>query len=865
MVNKEKYLVFLVAYSHIDSEWLWSLSETIIVCGNTLRKVLELMRNNPLLVYMQGGTLCLDLLEEKNRGVISAVREKISEGRWEIAGTYLEFDAYMSSGESIIRQVLQGVNQANEYGLEPQVLYLPDSFGFPNTLPKLMKGSGLKYFATHKLGWNDTNDFPYHLFKWRSDDGSTVLAYIAPGGYNDYLSSAKRVLWNIHVQTLKQSIPIILQVYGRGDHGGGPDEDELINIVNWVKHYKPLILLIPARMTEFFKYIEATIASNLPVYDGELYLEFHRGIYTTGVLAKKLNRFNESLVTQVEKLYSILHAQYSSKYPKSELKKIWKKILLNQGHDSLPATVPINVYEEIVARGFTAFQELLKLTRQGLIDTLKLNKGKYIVFNPNNWSTSTYITVKERTLEGRYQPLSDGSTLVYLKNLPPMGFKIMSSLRDLPEDETSINELEKYFILENKYLRVVLSKNSGWILRIYDKQHGRQVLSGPVRLRLLWDQPLTLRGRTTLAAMFDAWEVFYSDGLNKYLWKDLKALGYEVRGRGPLYASVSFKYRIKQVFHGESILELEVGVYADKPFVELRFNTHWRALNRLIKLIIPLNVKTEEALFEAPYGVVRRVDSCRSSNPIDRAKYEVPGGRWVDVSSGDYGVAVITDSRYGFSWWNGSIGVSLLRAPLQPLKQLIMKSMEEYVKIQKDLKDTGFSYAGKFKKYSVWIAFLVLITLIKLLSLRKLQPIDHGYHSTRIWIYPHIGDYVEGKVTNVASELNTHYIVVRSSSGLHEENLSFITVEPSDKVQVTALKTCEIEDDCLVMRLHNVSPVNVEARLALSFNVVKAFKATHLEKPVRELEIKRRRELNIVMSPMSVETILLKLPRGNPY
>jgi Alpha-mannosidase len=374
MKNKEKYLVFLVAYSHIDSEWLWSLNETITVCENTLRKVLELMRNHPHLVYIQGGTLCLDLLEERNSGIINAVRDKIIEGKWEIAGTYLEFDAYMSSGESIIRQILQGVKQANEHGLDPQVLYLPDSFGFPSTLPKLMKGSGVKYFVTHKLGWNDTNDFPYHLFKWRSDDGSTVLAYIAPGGYNDYLSSIRRVLWNIHVQTQKQSIPIILQVYGRGDHGGGPGIDELINIVKWVKHYKPIILFIPARMTEFFKYIEATVASNLPVYNGELYLEFHRGIYTTGVLAKKLNRFNESLVTQVEKLYSILHAQYSSKYPRSELKKIWKNLLLNQGHDSLPSTVPINVYEEIVNRGFNVFKELLKQTKRGLLDILKLNK-----------------------------------------------------------------------------------------------------------------------------------------------------------------------------------------------------------------------------------------------------------------------------------------------------------------------------------------------------------------------------------------------------------------------------------------------------------------------------------------------------------
>ncbi|MEM4490233.1 MAG: glycoside hydrolase family 38 C-terminal domain-containing protein [Desulfurococcaceae archaeon] len=859
MLSKNKYMVFLASYAHIDSEWLWSIDETRSICISTIEKVLKLMKKYPQLKFIQSSLICIDLLKGIKQEIIQDVRKAVDEGRWDASGTYVEFDANMSSGESILRQFLYGAKLANEIGIKPTTLFLADSFGFPSTIPKLMKNSGLRYFVTSKLNWNDTNEYPYNLFWWKSSDGSKVLAYLTPGNYNDYLSSIKRVIWNIYRQLTRQNMPLILQLYGRGDHGGGPGEDELANIVKWLNKYKPILTFTASTISEFLQHIETTRGDKLPEYNGELYLEFHRGAYTTGVLAKKLNRVNEVLVLEAEKLYTILNVIYGARFPQQEFNDIWRKILLNQGHDALPATVPLEVYEGIVHRGLDVFRNLLRVVKQGLSLILSIEGGKYIIYNPNSWPTSVYIVTRGENVDGYFQELIDGSRLIYVKDLPPLGFKLTNTLGEKPCDEAVVVEKDKYYILENKYLKVLVSKKTGWILSILDKKFKRSLLEAPIRLRLLWDYPLTLRGKAALASMFDAWEVFYLDSINKFSWRDLKAVDHEVVARGPLYASVNFKYTIKQLFHGESIVELEIGIYADKPFLEIKFRTYWRALHRLLKLIIPLKLNSDEALFEEPYGVIKRKDSCRSSSPVDKAKYEVPALRWVDVSDGEYGVAVITDSRHGFSFCNRTLSVSLIRAPLQPNRKLIVKSIEETPMIQRCLKDVSIMYASKLKRYGLMLGLLIATIVLNTLNFSKLRPIDHGFHTARIWIYPHRGNYVDGKVHSIASELNSYYFIVKNWGINREKTFSFLNVEPHDKVHVAALKKCENEEDCLMIRLYNVTELNIVAKLLFNFNVYKAYRASHLETPIQELPIMNERELIVNLSPMAVETILLKL------
>jgi len=858
------FIVFLVGYSHIDSEWLWGIEEAFEVCRKTFKNVVRLMEGYADFTFMQSSSLYYEVIELRCPKLYEKMIGYMREGRWRVAGApFLEFDANIPSGESLIRHLLQGRSyfKDDKSRLDIDALFLPDSFGFPATFPKLLKGFGVKYFATYKLAWNDSNEPPYNLFRWRDPySGSEVIAYILPGSYSDYLSDIKRIIWNIFNQWRRQRISVILQVYGRGDHGGGPEEEELLNIGKWAEKWHPIILLKHGGMDEFFGHVRKNYYDKLPEVEGELYLEFHRGVYTTGVLVKKLNRLNENLVLQVEKLYSLLGILYRVQYPR-DLKTVWKDIMLNQGHDSLPSTVPREIFEKIAERGFTSFSKLLGLLRAGLSRLGKEGGLGYVIFNPNSWSTSIYLRVKGEVQGACYQEVGD-EKIIYIKDLPPFGFKIMSGLGDEPSDKARVEDHDGHYLLENKYLRVIIDKKTGWISGIYDKINDREVLREPIRLRAYRDYPMPSRFSAASAALFDAWEAYYNDDLNKYFRKDLKTSSHWVASRGPLYVSVISRYSYGQLSSGRSSLELEVGLYADKPYVEVFFRSMWRAKHRFLKLLIPLKVRSDKAIFETSYGVVERLDACRNPSPLARARYEVCGHRWVDISDGKYGVAVINDSRYGFSWCDGVLGVSLLRSPTPPLKDVLMKFIESFKEMQRDFRDVSLSLLGRLGRAALSLGSWILTMVLELIYLGKLRPVDHGYHSARIWIYPHKGTYSEPSVPSYASELNTIYVVqraCRSSGGKNPRSFSLMTIHPSDKVHLTAFKPSE-KGKRYVVRLFNASPEVVKAEIRFNLAVERVCEADLAENPLREMRLKNN-SVSAEFRPLEVKTFLLEARR----
>ena len=858
LAEGKRFRVFLVGYSHIDSEWLWDLEETIEVCKETFENVVNLMEKYGEITFTQGPSLYYELIEKRYPKLYKKIADYMNEGRWlAAAAPFLEFDANIPSGESLIRHLLRGRSyiERSRNVKDLDVLFLPDSFGFPATLPKILNGFGVKYFVTYKLAWNDANEYPYNLFRWRDGD-SEVMTYLLPGSYSDYLSDVKRIIWNILSQWRKQRIPVILQVYGRGDHGGGPEEEEVVNLRLWKRKWHPIIVFEHGGMGDFFSYIERNYRGELPKVSGELYLEFHRGVYTTGALVKKLNRLNEHLALQVEKIYSILTVISDAEYP-AEIEDVWSLILLNQGHDALPATVPREVFEKIAERGLTSFKRLLKLLRLGLSKLGAENAG-YVIFNPNSWPASIYLRVKGEDRSIRGQEIGD-EKIVFVKDLPPMGFRVTGHLGDDPGDEARVEDRGDHYILENKYLRVTIDKDAGWIKSVYDKVNEREVLRDPIRLRIRWDHPTPSRMSAASAAMFDAWEAYYSDGLNKYFYRDLRAHSHKVSGRGPLYASVVMDYGYRQLSSGKSSLELEVGLYADKPYLEIIFRAEWRSKHRFLKLLIPLKTKSRKALFETPYGVVERPDACEASSPMDRAKHEVCGHRWVDVSDGEYGVAVINDSRYGFSFCRGVLAVSLLRSPSPPLKSVLMKLISSSKEFQKNFKDISLALTGKMSKKALNLGSWLLTMVLELLYMQKLRPVDNGYHSAKIWIYPHNGSYSEASVPNCASELNTVYIVQRNGSSFEESSRDFslLEISPIGEVQLTVFKPGE-KGGGYVARLYNTSPQTVKAEVKFNFAVKRVQEADLAEKPVKEIPLNDGR-LSIRFKPLEVKTLLLEI------
>ncbi len=822
---------------------------------------MRLMKQFKDVVFTQGSSLNYELVENRDPALFREVLEMIKEGRWRVTGApFLEFDAFMPSGESIVRHLLYGRRYFEGLGvsIEP-VLFLPDSFGFPSSLPRILRGFGIRFFVTYKLNWNDTNKIGYYLFYWGSNPREKVLTYILPGNYNDYLSDAKRLLWNFYKQLSRQSIPAILTVYGRGDHGGGPEDVEIMNIMSWRKKLSPVVEILPSNMENFLEYIERAFGDAIPRLDDELYLEFHRGSYTTGVTIKRLNRLNESLMLQVEKLYTLLLMKFAEKYPYEDIKKVWKEILLNQGHDSLAGTLTREVYAEVVKRGFNTFNSILGTLLKGLEKLSKNLRTKYVIFNPNTWLTDAYIRTRTN-IDGLHQPMKDGTKLYYVRNIPSLGYKGFSSINEKPEDTANAYDGDTYYILENRYLRVAISKKSGWISSVFDKVNEREILKEPIRLRIMWDIPAPFRVSAAPASLFDAWEVYYREWINKYFYKDLKAYRHEINEKGPMYASVKLEYKYRQITSGTSLFEVEVGLYADKPYLEIMSRMFWKARHRLLKLLIPLGVNTKKALFEVPYGVTAREDACVSSNSVSNARYEVPGQRWVDISDDSYGVAVITDSRYGYSWCDGVLGVSLIRAPAPPDKDLLMKFISESRKFQERFADISMELMSEIKKKSLGLATWLGVIFMELLKRKDLSPVDHGYHTTRVWIYPHQGDYSKGKVIKYAVELNTLYFIHKTgytSQNIEKDNIKFslMEVEPNDVIEVITLKPCEVRD-CIAVRLFNTSKENVRARINVGVSIGDVYEADLTEKPLRKIK-SGRFGLNLEFKPNEIKTILI--------
>lgn len=844
-----------MSYAHIDSEWLWKVDETVNICKLTFENTLKLMEKYNFLTFAHGPVFYYELMESHYPNIFRKIKEMVDRKQWKIIdGSYVEFDANIPSGESLIRQFLYGIKYLEEkFGVKPRTLYLPDSFGFPPTLPKILCEVGIENFATSKLNWNDTNPFPYHIFRWKSRSGEEVLAYSTPGSYSDYLSDIKRILWNVEQQREKQEIPVIMQVFGRGDHGGGPEEIEVQNVKKWMEEYKGRLELIASGMDEFFDYVREHYLKDLPIFEDELYLEFHRGIFTTGAWIKRFNRLNEHLILQVEKLYSLLKILYGIEYPWEGILNSWKAILLTQGHDALPASITKEVYDDVMRRSSNVYKGLLSFLRNGLKVIAEKEKARYIVFNPNSFPVSPYIRTWE-SVNGFYQRLKNGSKLVYLSELPPIGFKGYEEVGERPEDFVNIVEREKDFILENSYLRVTVSKRTGWITSIYDKKNKREILKEPIRPRIMLDYPMPFRGRFVPASMFDAWEVYYREGINKYFHRDLRAKEVFISERGPLYASISAKFHYKQFLGKASTMEFEIGLYADKPYVEVRFRAHWNTHHRFLKLLVPVAIDSDKAVFEVPYGIVERADACRSENPRERAKYEVLGHKWVDISDGSYGVAVINDSKYGFSWCNGVLRISLLRSPSQPLADFIMKFIRMNKKAQEKFQDIKLQKSGKLKREIINIIIWLMVLFNELRNKKKVTPIDRGYHIATVWVYPHEGNYVKGNVPMLATELNTLYIL-QKGSGSSSTIWNFINVEPQEKLQVVTVKPCE-NGDCFVLRLFNPTDERLKAILRFNVKVKSAAEATHDERFLRGLPV-RDNSVEVSLGSYEVRTLLI--------
>ncbi|MBN1874401.1 MAG: alpha-mannosidase [Anaerolineae bacterium] len=660
--------VVTTGHAHIDVAWLWTLGQTRRKAGRTFHTVLRLMEQFPDYHFSQSQPQLYDYLLEDYPELMDAIKVRVAEGRWEpLGGMWVEADCNITGAESLARQFLLGRSFFSEHfgpDAESPILWLPDVFGYAWALPQLIKQAGINYFMTIKIGWNQYNRLPYDSFWWQGLDGSKILTHFSttPAGHFASTYSAQATpeeaigIWENFQQ--KESQHELLMLYGHGDGGGGPTLEMLENIREMGSFPATPKLRQDSALT-FFRNLEEKSGDVLPTWNGELYLEYHRGTYTTQARNKRANRKSEFLLHDAEFLASlaaVLDPEY--KYPAAALHKAWKLVCLNQFHDIIPGSSikPVYVeslqqYDEIKVLGNTARDVALAVIGQHSgHDLIIVNTTSFARNDLAFWHGHLNMGQSLQQANGTpvaTQTTSEG-TWIAAGELPPYSVRGLSiGAGETPGLDTGLTVTPT--LLENRLLRVELNE-AGDLVRILDKVSNREVLpSGAIanQFQAFEDRPM----------MFDAWDIdiYYDDKM----WLAEPAMSVEVVASGPLRATLEIRRRI---LHSDVVQRISLNYNS----AQLDFDTtiDWRERHILLKTAFPVDVLSPTATYDIQWGNVERPTHRNTS--WDWARFETCAHKWVDLSEGGYGVSLLNDCKYGHDVRDNVMRISLLRSPTMP-------------------------------------------------------------------------------------------------------------------------------------------------------------------------------------------------------
>lgn len=639
--------IYAMGHAHIDYAWLWPLKETKRKLVRTFANTLRLMEKYEDFKFLQSSSAYYADLKEIAPELFEEVKKRVKEGRWElIGGSVVEFDSNATSGESLVRQFLKGQKFfEKEFDKRCEVGFLPDAFGFTWALPQIMRQAGIKYFVTTKIGWNDKNDFPYSWFIWRGLDGSEVIVhlYMGKNGYNSPLSPEDiKAHLDEHINN-KCLVPFRLLTFGFGDGGGGPTDEMMENYYE----YRKLPGVPNIEIKKFHEVFETEKFESLPVWEDELYLEFHRGTYTNQSKIKKLNRLMENKLYLVE-VISTLDYINGSEYPSKIIDKAWDKLLKSHFHDVLPGSSIADVYEEFGTMLEESSKELDELLNKKIEKFVEKKDNTISIFNATNLKLPVILR-NVGVEEGNYEDIlfvqksKDGKTYAVanaeIEGLNVLTFEHKDSISKVKKDLSVSKES-----LENSKVKISVSDNGA--IKIVNKEFSRDLFK---------DQGMRLVAIRDIPPNFDGWEIAPDTERKVYLVPE----SIELLDEGPIIASLLLKYR----FEGSTIKQI-LRIYTENSLVDVQFDIDWHTRRYLLKLELPIDVLTREATYEIAFGNIKRKTTRNTSYEI--AKFEVPYHRWVDVSEKDFGVSVINDSKYGCSVENSTIGLSIVRGAVLP-------------------------------------------------------------------------------------------------------------------------------------------------------------------------------------------------------
>ncbi len=802
----------LLGHAHLDMAWLWEVAETWEVAERTFRSALKLQHQFPGLTFCHSTPALYEWMEINQPEVFAAICQQVQAGKWEIVGgMWIEPDLNLISGESIARQIIYGqqYNKA-KFGAVTTVSWLPDTFGFCQQLPQLLKQGGIDYFVTQKFLWNDTNQFPHQLFWWESPDGSQVLSLMS-SPIGEGIDPLKMIDYACKWQT-STGINESLYLFGVGDHGGGPTRDMLEIADRWSKSD----IFPNLEFTTAVKYLDQlasrTDSHLLTVWQDELYLEFHRGCFTTHADQKYSNRQCEDLLYQAE-LWSALACIVNDRaYPdelKLQIETAWKQTLFNQFHDIIPGTA----IEPVYVTANDGWLEVERVTTQVISNALgdicdRINiptapvEGAVpiVIFNALNWKRSEVIECPLNKFLGEIEFLDEwfvfnadgrlvpsqlfGKHILFLAaDLPSVGYRlfwlapnknplpggvwggsIVTTQLDVPRGPLPHPNhplikgrgQEGGFILQNKFIEVRIDPETGDIASIYDRINHRQILTstGGNQLQAFQDG----------GQYWDAWNIDPKYAEKPLPPSVLKSIQWRIEN-GAILQSLRVVREVAGCdFTQDYILD------AHSPIVRIETSVDWQAEHVLVKANFTLNLTAEISTSETACGAIDRPTSPETA--IDKAKWELPMHRWVDLTdrSGEYGVSILNDCKYGFDAGTDYLRLTLLRSSNWP------------------------------------------------------DPIaDRGYHEFSYAIYPHSGSWQAAQTVRKGLEFNSPFQVVRvdeqmgrlgdGEMGRLGESGSLIDLKAENLV-LMAFKPAENLSDFWVLRCYECHGVEGQIKLA---------------------------------------------------
>ena len=818
--NSNKPTAWCVGHTHIDVAWLWRYRHTMRKAERSFSTALALMDGYPEYVFMSSQPQLYQYVKERRPAVYERIKEKIKEGRWDPeGGMWVEADCNVPSGEALIRQFVHGKRFfMDEFGADAKLLWLPDVFGYSAALPQICKKCGVDYFMTTKINWNEVNQFPADSFYWKGVDGTRMLTHFIPN--RDYVGPNRFEGWQYFFTSYNgQMTPREIMggweryqqkdvsrdymvAYGHGDGGGGTTADMIEQMRRMSRGIPGCPVTKPAKTLEYFKHLEETAGDDprLPEWSGELYLEFHRGTYTTIAKNKRNNRKSENALLNLEALGVMASlADGAYKYPSRTLDKHWKTVLLNQFHDVLPGSSIKEVYDDTDAMYAEIFSDAQLKTSQCenilafaakrsgdslvVINTLGHERSGYCAAIKPDGFTEGVSLFDESGEEYPLQTTWDGKIIFYVKNVPGMGCKVMTfgkSTKTFSDVEADVNHFA------NEKISAAFDEK-GRIVSLYDKRERRELAKPGCPMNALEtyeDRP----------GAHDAWDIapYYVE--KRYEADDM--ISREIIEKGPVRAVLLHVYK-----YLASEIRQNVCFYADSARIDFCTEADWRNEHIMLKAAFPADLLADKATFEIQYGAIERPTHFNTS--WEHAKFETCAQKWADLSECNGGLSLLNDCKYGHDIHGDTLRLTLLRSATSPC-------------------------VGA----------------------------DRGRHEFTYSIYPHAGGWREGGTVREAYDLNRPLAAV-FAGGANGDGAPVVSLAESSALNVNMEVLKKADDGSgFIIRLYEAHGGRTNASVKISLPATRAYECDMLENNLSEADFVDG-SLNFVIKPYEIKTFKL--------